>query len=351
MDSGKIESVQLPSGRHRFTKKQIEDFLYKNNIGMDQMPSEPSGVSVSTPAQTQSSDQVQSQPQPEPAVSVDVSQGSTDSVPQVNVQVNPNENTQDQTSVSVDQPTTEQTADQPAQQSTDMSNQDSINEDDDAQLEAELDELLKSLDESEDEESNDMTNEFDELSKSLEPEESLQDAPAQPQQSEPAGSTEPQQTVSSEPAQQPVQQTQSVVDTPAPAAPAVLNENAIKYYYCPYNDLKTVAKMVKKVGDDENVDYAFTMNAGLSLFFPLEPFSVIHFYVKEGDMDVWAKNLQLKESNSDDANLGILVTRGDAFSGSREVSGLKVVSKNTLINNLNANGKTNLASEAEQKLD
>lgn len=332
MDSQKIESVQLPSGRHRFTKKQIEDFLYSNNLS-----SRDSGGTTNTSAQQGSSTLVD------------------DTVPKQQTAQNtqPVQNLPQNTVVQQPVQSNESQTTQPQVQSE-------KGVDEDQKLEEELDALLASLDD----DFSDVTQEKVAVEETVEVEktfsdlqDSLNESPAPQPAAQPAPATSPEVSQSK---QQSVQSTSGIFglseepiqkQPEVTPAPKVLDEEKVNYFYCPYNDLRTVAKMVKKVGDDKGVDYAFTMNAGLSLFFPLDPFSVIHFYINEKDLDLWKSELQLKDTNTEEANLGILMTQGRAFEGSREVSGLKVVSKVKLLENLKSHNMSSLAEQAESKLD
>lgn len=323
MDSHKIESVQLPSGRHRFTKKQIEDFLYTNNLS-----SSDDDIATSNVISQQQPASVAAQPQSAPEVTA-----PQQAQPQV-------------TQAPAQQVAEPQPVQQPVQQQTL-----DAEEVEDQKLEEELDALLASLDDDfsdiEDEVEIEKTEvkvekTFSDLESTINQEPVAPAPQPAPVQSEPVTSQTTSEISglsqeSDEQTHAPVQQT--------------LDEEKVNYFYCPYNDLRTVAKMVKKVGDDKGVDYAFTMNAGLSLFFPLDPFSVIHFYINQKDLDLWKSELQLKDTTTEEANLGILMTTGQAFEGSREVSGLKVVSKSKLIENLKTHNMNSLADQADSKLD
>jgi len=328
MESGKIKSIRLPSGRHRFTKEQIEEFLYANNDVPLEMPAKPNNINVGQTPQTQSAPTTQTSTQEEVSVEQNVSQAqeSSEKVEEETVKEEP------QASPTY-QPFAE-TKEEPEQTQTTEEVKDTVEEskgetasekeekqqDSDMDLEAELERLLASLEEDEEEETPD-TQDTQEKSKEAE-------TTAEPS------------ILGFEEEKEEVSKTED----------SSINENEVMYFYCPYNELRRIARIIEKTAADAGKEYAFTLNAGLSLFFPLDPFSIIHFYINEKDLDFWKESLQLKESSKEDANIGILRTKGSAFDNVREVSGLKVVNKERLIENLKANGLENLVEEAEEKL-
>lgn len=320
MDSGKIQSVQLPSGRHRFTKQQLETFLYSNGSGglgqvMPNQYSQPNADRVYVDTGYSQNQQVQQNTR-QPNV-VNNPYGSQ----QQNVYSNPPITQQNQVNPQVTNnysPTPTSSPSSPFASPEPEKTMAVTEEVDD--LDAELEQLLASLEEDTD----DTTSAEVEAPK----------APAINDNSMLGGLGNFDQD-------EPVVNEQPV---------SIVDENAVSFFYCPYNQLRAIARLVKTTSEDNSKKYAFTMNAGLSLYFPLDPFSVIHFYIEEGDLEFWKDSLQLKESVKSDANIGILVTKGRALEGSQEVSGLKVVSKSTMIANLKANGLDSLISQAESKL-
>ena len=292
MDSGKIQSVQIPSGRHRFTKQQIEDFLYS------------SGTPSLGPELHNNS----------------FSHNKTGLSPQ---KFEPNADKDKNLSTS-----SLQVANKPKFEKK-------LDTEDD--IEKELDALLKELD-----------SDFSSEDIVEDPEKNLPDIEVNLDHPE----EQKQEPINKVPltASSILEESYSDKKEEFQKMPPELNENVIHYFYCPFNELRTIARMVKSLADENRKEYAFTMNAGLSLFFPLEPFSVIHFYVKDSDLDFWKENLQLKDSATSDANLGILLTKVDAFKNLKEVSGLKVVSKEILKKNFEFCGNPDLAKQADEKL-
>ncbi len=313
METGKIQSVHLPSGRHRFTKDQIEQFLFASKyMTFDTSEEKPKTLNVDNTVNN-------------------INTSNTDSFSTTQY------DRQSQTVVPNPTPFTTPVPAPVEQETTDIDN--------------ELEQLLKSL------------------------EEEAPAAPAAPVAEAPKTEihrTEEVITQSFTPVEENKEddldaflkslETEESEQKPQSSFTSILNdnyglqsrqttnENEIKYYYCPFNDLKSIAKMIKKIGDNNDKQYAFTMNAGLSLFFPLDLFSMIHFYVNVHDLPYFEKELELKPSNKTEANLAILLTDGDAFMSIKEVSGFKVVRKEKIIENLKANGLGQLAGEAELRL-
>lgn len=349
MENGKIQSVHLPSGRHRFTKQQLEEFLYSNSF---------TGFEDS------------SNYSPRPSANNNASQGA---------------NAYQQREVKPLQYQNQNNTNAYTPQSSSTPVDNKVVMPSDEELDRQLDDLLKSLEE------NDSTtaipsskdinfdssvtkqtdnsflapvlpttntapiqpnkyeedDELDALLKSLQNDDDLEDFKTEPQatsntsQQKNFGISEP---ISSS------NDSDLFNGFRIKPGDATFNENEINYFYCPHSDLRTIAKIIKKVGDDHGLKYAFTLNAGASLFFPLDPFSLIHFYVHNNDLDIWKRELQLTVSNQSEANIGILLTKGNAFSELSEVSGLKVVGKQKLIENLKQQGSNDLALEVEKRL-
>ena len=348
MESDKIKSVHLPSGRHRFTKQQIEEFLYSNDLGGYGSRSDYGNAPVysnhpshqkyqvkplepSTPQQnfanrsTSSYNTVSSEEQFPSDEALDKQLDDLLKSLENDISVSQGDSKLDQPVINKDidfEATTSSVPLSSFNAQDDISNpnlhQDNTNnvrspeiyqEDD------ELDQLLKSLQE-------DDSEDFASSSEHV--------------------NTQPFKSLSKD--------TGGFSGFRIKPTTNALNENDIEYFYCPYNDLRTVAKTVKKIADDSGLKYAFTLNAGASLFFPLDPFSIIHFYVHYSDLDIWKKELQLNPSTKEDANIGILKTRGTAFEYSGEVSGLRVTSKQRLVENLKYHNLRELAEEVEKRL-
>ena len=347
MDSGKIQSVQLPSGRHRFTKQQVESFLYSNgsgglgqNVPIQSYQNNADRVYVDTGySQNQNQNQYQNQNQ-----NSGQGQNNASGMPnnQYNGQQTPFNESQGQQPVAQVNPYSAPVQNQNAspfasspsvspQMDNNVANTPAAPVEEEADdLDAELEELLASLES----DSEDDTAVVENSSPNSAPQNNADTSSADQTKSYTGGLG----GFADE------EEVEEKITIPS------VDENNVVYFYCPYNQLKAIARMVKTTSEDNGKNYAFTMNAGLSLYFPLDPFSVIHFYIEESDLDFWKDNLQLKESSKSDANIGLLLTKGGALNNTKEVSGLKVVSKEVMINNLKANGLENLISQVESKL-
>ena len=336
MENAKINSVHLPSGRHRFTKQQIEDFLYSNAFEPEREREVIRPIKNSTPYSSfqrptkplevnnnyvTNSSKFSPNLKNEPSIPTDEeldkqlddllkSLNTDDTLNNTNnsnnvsnIEFAPNPNISSNPSASMPQ----YAAPTPAPV---INNDNYLDTDDD-----ELDKLLKSLEEDDNEQPQTVKPNYDVSPKSYTSvsDDSFDGFRIKPQEE-------------------------------------IIDENKVIYFYCPSNDLRTIAKIIKKAGDENGLKYAFTLNAGASLYFPLDPFSIIHFYVHKNDLDIWKKELQLKDSTPDDANIGILITKGGAFENISEVSGLKVVSKAVLINNLRSQNLNQLARQVEDQL-
>lgn len=131
--------------------------------------------------------------------------------------------------------------------------------------------------------------------------------------------------------------------------PEVKEEVITEYYYrSSVGGLKDIAQGLDKAAKKSNVDYAFTMSAGLSLHKPIKPFSLLHAYVKSTDREFFEQSLQLKTSNKDIAQLCLLIDDTQALYNSKvEMHGLNVVSNAQLKTDLLKSGETDLVKEMD----
>lgn len=120
------------------------------------------------------------------------------------------------------------------------------------------------------------------------------------------------------------------------------------YYTSSVGGLKDIAQNIDKSAKKASLDYAFTMNAGLSLHKPIAPFSVIHAYVRSEDLPFFEKILDLKEVSKSDSQLCLIVDDSDTlYSDANEMHGLTVVSDARLRKDLVAAGDDALAKELD----
>lgn len=128
----------------------------------------------------------------------------------------------------------------------------------------------------------------------------------------------------------------------------VVDEKSEYYYLSGIGGLKDIAQGIDKAAKKASVDYAFTMDAGLSLFKPIRPFSLIHAYVRPQDRDFFEKSLKLTEVSKNSAQLCLIVSDDrDLYSSKSEMYGLSVVSKERLKLDLISNGEKDLVSELD----
>lgn len=119
------------------------------------------------------------------------------------------------------------------------------------------------------------------------------------------------------------------------------------YYTSSLNGLKEVAQNIDKISRKFDTDYAFTLNAGLSLHKPISPFSTIHVYIRSRDLELFEDYLNLNPANNEsEASLCIIVAEDlSVFEDSYELHGLYVVSNVQLRSDLIDRGLDKLARE------
>jgi len=125
-------------------------------------------------------------------------------------------------------------------------------------------------------------------------------------------------------------------------------ETPYNYYKSAIGGLKDIAQNLDKSAKKASLEYAFTMNAGLSLHKPIKPFSLLHSYVRTQDKDFFEKVLKLSSSTKESAQLCLIVSDEEPIYESRkELHGLYVVSDVKLRADLMAIGEEELAKELE----
>jgi excisionase family DNA binding protein len=127
-------------------------------------------------------------------------------------------------------------------------------------------------------------------------------------------------------------------------------EEEMFYYRSRLGGLKDVAQNIDKTSRNSGLDYAFTLNAGLSLYKPINPFSLLHVYIRSKDRDFFERILALTPSDETNAQLCIIVSDEDAlYKNADEMHGLKVVEKQRLVEDI-TELKEDLLREAESIL-
>ncbi|MFC1621863.1 helix-turn-helix domain-containing protein [Patescibacteria group bacterium] len=139
---------------------------------------------------------------------------------------------------------------------------------------------------------------------------------------------------------------------PAPAPKPEKQTPSFLYYRSMLGGLKEIAQNIDKSARDADKDYAFTLNAGLSLHKPIKPFAALHIYARSVDKNFFEKALRLTPAEQTDAQLCLILTDEDTiYANKEEMHGLFVVSKEQLKKDAEAFGDTNFKEEIESVID
>jgi len=125
------------------------------------------------------------------------------------------------------------------------------------------------------------------------------------------------------------------------------SDDRYEYFYTSsLGGLKEIAQTADSIARKFDIDYAFTLNAGLSLHKPIAPFSIIHLYVREKDLELFEDYLKLNPSTEESASV-CLITQdsNEVFRDVYELHGLNVVSNVQLRSDLIDKGLDKLARE------
>jgi excisionase family DNA binding protein len=119
------------------------------------------------------------------------------------------------------------------------------------------------------------------------------------------------------------------------------------YYTSTLSGLKEIAQNIDKIAKKFDTDYAFTLNAGLSLHKPIAPFTLIHTYVRDRDLELFEDYLNLTQVDTiTDSSVCLIVPSDPSlFEDSYELHGLYVVSNVQLRSDLIDHGLDKLARE------
>ncbi len=118
------------------------------------------------------------------------------------------------------------------------------------------------------------------------------------------------------------------------------------YYKSGVGGLKDIAQNIDRSARKSGVDYAFTMNAGLSLHKPIKPFSILHAYINATDRGLFERMLQLTTAEEGNAQLCLLETSNPGiFADKKEMHGLYVVSDLQIKKDLMDVGEEDLVRE------
>lgn len=116
------------------------------------------------------------------------------------------------------------------------------------------------------------------------------------------------------------------------------------YYRLEDLDVRGIAKKIKEVSEKHNLKYAFTGLGGLSLHYPIKPFSNLEVYIDRDLLTLWIKELNLVESSKLSANLKVKFDM-EAISSAEALGGLMVANKSVLAEDLRSEGYDELADE------
>lgn len=118
------------------------------------------------------------------------------------------------------------------------------------------------------------------------------------------------------------------------------------YYISSLSGPKEIAQTIDKVARKFDLDYAFTLNAGLSLHKDISPFTLINVYINERDLEIFEDYLKLTPSSERDAHVCLMMARDrEVFEDSYELNGLFVVSNVQLRSDFIDKGMDNYARE------
>ena len=153
-------------------------------------------------------------------------------------------------------------------------------------------------------------------------------------------------------------QVQSNVQSPVSTKPENPYESAdlsvdmnIRYYKSDYQDLIELARKIKDTAISRDMEYGFTLYAGLSLHFLIKPFTILHFYANPEDMQIWKDELRLVPSQKkEDANVGVIVNTDIVFVPTREIGGFRVVQDKVLMRDLSNHHEDDLFKKFRQYL-
>ena len=106
------------------------------------------------------------------------------------------------------------------------------------------------------------------------------------------------------------------------------DKNNFIFYSSSISDLKKLAKTVKVASENSNVQYAFTGQAGASLYGEVSPFGQLHLYIRKNDMLFFEKRFDLQVTDEESSNVALKIV--DELPEHTIVMGFKVVNLPTL---------------------
>lgn len=134
-------------------------------------------------------------------------------------------------------------------------------------------------------------------------------------------------------------------------APKTRAEKEFFYYRSMIGGLKDIAQNIDKNARKSGLNYAFTRSAGLSLHKPIRPFSLLHAYVASDDREFFERALHLVPSDENNAQLCLVSTENkNVFNSKKEMHNLYVVSDSQLRKDLSEAGDDDLVVELDSVL-
>ena len=121
------------------------------------------------------------------------------------------------------------------------------------------------------------------------------------------------------------------------------------YYKADDLDVRGLAKKIKEVAERQGLKYAFTGLGGLSLHYPIKPFSNLEVYIERDLLDLWIRELALVEASKLTANLKVKFN-AQALLSAESLGGLMVVSREVLAEDLRGEGYDELSEELKSRV-
>lgn len=313
LESGSLSSMQLPSGRHRFTKEQVEAFLVENYGSADSRDIGKSPLNITS----NKVDNNMGVEKTEGKVAEEVKRPSVFSkvnkTPQFETDAEVNVTTPELETEEEEQKELLETPLNQVEEQAEVKKQDEVSS---VAEEAEEAEEEEETEEAEEEETEEVDEVVEDLKKTL------------------SSLFEDEDETEDEEEDEVAQKKEDKSD-----------KNSFQYYSSSITDLKKLAKTIKVASENSNVQYAFTGQAGASLFGEVSPFGQLHLYIRKNDMLFFEKRFNLTEASEEDSNVALKIV--DELPEHNIVMGFKVVSLPVLKKDLIQLGDTKTASNLE----
>jgi excisionase family DNA binding protein len=329
LESGTLGSMHLPSGRHRFTKDQVEAFLVKtygaNNLKIVET-AKPTVV-----AEVQTTVEIKS----EPELVIEDRAELDEEVIRPSIFSKIKAEVEDQAQID------DQIEDVEEEEEEEVEKLEVV--EDQAQIDDQIEDVEEEEEEEEEEEVEKLEvvedqAQLDDQIKDVEEEEEVEKLEVVEDQAQIDDVVEDlKKTLSSL-----FDDSDDVKPTPVTKSSA---KDSFNFYSSSISDLKKLAKTVKVASENSNVQYAFTGQAGASLFGEVSPFGQLHLYIRKNDMLFFEKRFDLEETIQDESNVALKVV--DELPEHTIVMGFKVVNLPTLKKDLIQLGDSATAGNLE----